>query len=132
MSQEISCMKNFNVFLIFHNFSQFSVFSVTFSTPVGVIYSIPQKIPLKWYITSGPMVHHSHFRKKLAFPLGSKGLRKDMQFNSKPVLSWCGTNYSFSAVTEMNFLKHNADSHILWLFSLKITGISINCLKSKV
>ena len=31
------------------------------------------------------MVHHSHFRKNLAFPSCSKGLRKDMKFNAK---SW--------------------------------------------
>ena len=38
--------KKISTFTIFH-FGNFSVFSVTFSVPVGVIYSIIQKIPLK-------------------------------------------------------------------------------------
>lgn len=38
-----------SLFFIFH-FGYFSVFSVTSFTPVGVLYSIPQKIPLQWCI----------------------------------------------------------------------------------
>ena len=44
--------ENISTYFIFHfgHFSAFSVFSVFSSTPVGVIYSIPQKIPIKLYI----------------------------------------------------------------------------------
>ena len=35
---------------------------------LGVINSIPWKIPLKWYMVYGPMVHHSHYRKIWHFP----------------------------------------------------------------
>ena len=38
--------KKISTLTIFH-FGNFSVFSVTISAPVGVIYSITQKIPLK-------------------------------------------------------------------------------------
>ena len=59
--------KNFNFFLIF-TLQNFSVSSVTSSTPVGVLYNIPLKIHIKLYNIHGLVVHHSHFRKNWHFP----------------------------------------------------------------
>ena len=61
--------------LSFFTLKNFSVFSITFYAPVGVIYSITQKIPLKWYIKHGLGVHHSYFKKIWYFPRVGKGWR---------------------------------------------------------
>ena len=47
--------KNFKHFLSFH-FGHLSIQSVASSISFGVIYSILQKIPFKWYNTYGLLV----------------------------------------------------------------------------
>ena len=98
--------KKISTFTIFH-FGNFSVFSVTFSAPVGVIYSITQKIPLKWYIKHGLGVHHSYFRKIWHFPRVGKGWR------------W---NYEGGRVNEkkMTYLHSSAGSTKIFSCELRI------------
>ena len=72
--------KILKVFIFFH-FGHLSIQSVTSSISIGVIYSITQKIPFKWYITCGLLVHSYWFKRIWLFPRGLKG------FNSKPLHS---------------------------------------------
>ena len=65
-------MKSFNLFN-FH-FGHFSVFPVTFSTPVGALYSIPQKNAFKMIYYTWSSGLSLSFEKNMAFPSGRKGL----------------------------------------------------------
>ena len=67
--------KNFKRFLFFH-FGHLSIQSVASSISFGMIYSILQKIPFRWYITCGLLVHGYRFRKTCHSLQGLKGYYK--------------------------------------------------------
>ena len=58
------------LFIYFFHFGHLSIQSVASSISFGVLYSIPQKIPFKWCITCGLLVHGYQFRKTWHFPPG--------------------------------------------------------------
>ena len=60
--------KQFQVFFIFH-FGNFSVFSVASSTPVGVLYSIPQKNTYKIIYYAWSSASLFSFQKKFGISL---------------------------------------------------------------
>ena len=80
--------KNFQLFFTL-NFAHVSVSTVTSSIPAGVLYSIPQKMPLKWYFLLGLMVHGSHFRKIWHFPWVVNGWNKTTITFSFVDWHWC-------------------------------------------